>query len=889
MQNKKIVLKFSFILLSFLSLDVVYAVNGGSNGYSEIVKPDPQPDNYPYQETEKTYFPNPDENNQSDPDYNEGSSDSNIDSWKPYPSGWQVIQYYRLSSFNRDLSWNRRHEPGATKPENFKKIRDEEYKEVTAMRVSIYNKNAQKIGNSVDFYYATGSCNNVPIYVYTTKDRLSKLEYLTYYKSGINKVAFLNNTNMVLNYKFKNHIFNTFNESIFEDAVGITDESSFRELFQNAESNFLANTGITFDQIFANPTEYYLILEPATILECQAQQLFLTYFEYEAGTLKLADLTGLTQHPLCTSDFSLGMLDLNSGYNKYKNSNINLLGRSSVLNPEQSTGHNNDPLANILKELSNKSTSEEQYVADNKYGIAVLWFGSLGPSCGPNDSNYYDDNGRNGCCATGLTYNYNTHTCADPVPSPEPEPTECKAYCKANACENVIDCTYTNCPYLDEENNQKKYDYTVEYSDTNQKEVTLCQINCTERYFVKSRFITLNKFNIVAGQYFPVNIPEAFHKKTCAYQKVQEEKIDNYVNITKNNCESHCILEYDENNVPTNLDEYNLCKGACQIQAESDRRDIRNGCTDINNTYNKLKDKIVDTASSDVLGDLTLTLNDFNTNYNLNAYRDESKVQYGTDENGINGTKYDYGYHNTFSYYIDLNSNRHICVGNHCAYFKYGQATTPITTKVGQYTFNVNYTNLFSNNFKTVMKDFGNVDVSSFNQIDGTASGNETQCTYNIVERNIKKKCIPTSANNYCEQAFERSNIRMVYRPVNLSFPFPGKSGQGRTAGINWSDTSIKNYITENRGVNTEEIYSKEPLYIIKLDAKNINEIREYNKEHAYDDFTLVCSDPTKSLNNNTSIKECKSPFLREYGLITGGKCQQMDSVADFYNCIHDN
>ena len=66
-------------------------------------------------------------------------------------------------------------------------------------------------------------------------------------------------------------------------------------------------------------------------------------------------------------------------------------------------------------------------------------------------------------------------------------------------------------------------------------------------------------------------------------------------------------------------------------------------------------------------------------------------------------------------------------------------------------------------------------------------------------------------------------------------------------------------------------------------------QIREYNKEHAYDDFTLVCSDPTKSLNNNTSIKECKSPFLREYGLITGGKCQQMDSVADFYNCIHDN
>ena len=118
--------------------------------------------------------------------------------------------------------------------------------------------------------------------------------------------------------------------------------------------------------------------------------------------------------------------------------------------------------------------------------------------------------------------------------------------------------------------------------------------------------------------------------------------------------------------------------------------------------------------------------------------------------------------------------------------------------------------------------------------------------------------------------------ILTTYRPINLNYPFPGQDGKGRTPGLNWNIEAINQYITNNRGVTTEEVYKKEPLYVIKLDAKKIREIREYNKENKYDDFTLSCT-----LGKGT---ECISEFLREHNLIESGTCKDITS-DNFYSC----
>ena len=112
----------------------------------------------------------------------------------------------------------------------------------------------------------------------------------------------------------------------------------------------------------------------------------------------------------------------------------------------------------------------------------------------------------------------------------------------------------------------------------------------------------------------------------------------------------------------------------------------------------------------------------------------------------------------------------------------------------------------------------------------------------------------------------------------------PGESGNGRSSGSNWiGDTdilgSITNYIdafiTNNRGVTTNEVYNMRPMYQFVLTPANIRSIRQYNKNHGndYNDFTLSCNDGLY----------CSSSFLADgqdngyFGFTqdnpTGGSC----------------
>ena len=131
----------------------------------------------------------------------------------------------------------------------------------------------------------------------------------------------------------------------------------------------------------------------------------------------------------------------------------------------------------------------------------------------------------------------------------------------------------------------------------------------------------------------------------------------------------------------------------------------------------------------------------------------------------------------------------------------------------------------------------------------------------------------------------------VIYRPISLVEPFPGKDGNKRTPGNNWNkivktaDGKVYSYgdyyIRLRRGYKDYEIYQTEPLYVIKLDGNKIQAIRKYNDKHNYNDFELTC------ING----ENCVSNFLRgatqdfTINLIDSGTCKDINS-HNFDSCI---
>ena len=98
---------------------------------------------------------------------------------------------------------------------------------------------------------------------------------------------------------------------------------------------------------------------------------------------------------------------------------------------------------------------------------------------------------------------------------------------------------------------------------------------------------------------------------------------------------------------------------------------------------------------------------------------------------------------------------------------------------------------------------------------------------------------------------------QIKFRTISLSNPFPARDASSRMPGSNWlgKENYVRGYITYNRGVTAEEVYQKEPIYVIDLTPSTMIKIREYNKKYNYDDIELNCTG-----ENNT---ECFSEFLR--------------------------
>ena len=96
------------------------------------------------------------------------------------------------------------------------------------------------------------------------------------------------------------------------------------------------------------------------------------------------------------------------------------------------------------------------------------------------------------------------------------------------------------------------------------------------------------------------------------------------------------------------------------------------------------------------------------------------------------------------------------------------------------------------------------------------------------------------------------------FRVISLTNPFPARDGTSRMPGRNWledNENNVYEYIQNNRGVPTEDVYNQEPIYKITLTTQTMARIREYNKSHSYNDYDMDCEKGTGRM--------CISNFIR--------------------------
>lgn len=141
----------------------------------------------------------------------------------------------------------------------------------------------------------------------------------------------------------------------------------------------------------------------------------------------------------------------------------------------------------------------------------------------------------------------------------------------------------------------------------------------------------------------------------------------------------------------------------------------------------------------------------------------------------------------------------------------------------------------------------------------------------------------------------EPGNIE--YRVIDLKDPFPGNKAEsgfplfnstikGRKPGSNWNSTTIvKKEILNNRGVKGDEVYNLTPLYEFNLTPSVIKEIRNYNDNHSYDDFTLSCKG-----NNKQACVATDSGFnfKKKYGVVAvNSNCSSINDLNSFNRCYN--
>lgn len=219
-------------------------------------------------------------------------------------------------------------------------------------------------------------------------------------------------------------------------------------------------------------------------------------------------------------------------------------------------------------------------------------------------------------------------------------------------------------------------------------------------------------------------------------------------------------------------------------------------------------------------------------------------ISWGLDNEDIN-----------FTYIGEDNNNSSECFNGIC-YLEFDNT----------YKYSLNFKNEYYGHVITgILEKSGNiVDKSEYEYVgyglpiinDEELGLKNATVTFSAMNFNLSKNC----PYNVVKGVIYDNKYEFLFRVIDTSNPFAGIDGSNtRLTGSNWcfnDDCSSDNDLVSEKIIYANNSYSNEPMYSFVLTPNDIQEIRNYNEGHSYDDISNLHCD---SGNN------CISEFLTEF------------------------
>lgn len=428
-----------------------------------------------------------------------------------------------------------------------------------------------------------------------------------------------------------------------------------------------------------------------------------------------------------------------------------------------------------------------------------------------------------------------------------------------------------------------------------------CEVYCTETL---TTGFNSNTMNVISGQYFVWNNHSLSGSRTCKTKSIDWDKFKKDLSAAKDQNQANAIYNemkkcYDPDIWDENI--YNLNPTGILTYYYT-----VNGVQGIYNVNQEMDKNITYTTISNNLDCKDTTVKVGNTNQTIKQCTSVEMTKGATVQFSLPSGLYQYiNKDNNISFnanQLESLKSEYLSQGKQLNYLNVGYSNLPVEFKVpegyygqlfGNGELSITYSDLghkVGNNKTAVDTILGVIDSYNY--------GN-WQCDF-IVEDGL----IPGDPDDPDNPDNQKGpgGIDLIYRPIDLYDPFPDIDGSGRNTGSNWcnyntNETDCSNdnqvvydYILNNRDVEGEEIYSKDPMYTFILTPSIIREIRNYNNQNSYTDYSGSLGDKTYDFKCNEGTGEtCISDYLSHIIDITGAKNQPGTCVDDKFRTYNDS
>lgn len=428
-----------------------------------------------------------------------------------------------------------------------------------------------------------------------------------------------------------------------------------------------------------------------------------------------------------------------------------------------------------------------------------------------------------------------------------------------------------------------------------------CEVYCTETL---TTGFNSNTMNVISGQYFVWNNHSLSGSRTCKTKSIDWDKFKKDLSTAKDQNQANAIYNemkkcYDPDIWDENI--YNLNPTGILTYYYT-----VNGVQGIYNVNQEMDKNITYTTISNNLDCKDTTVKVGNTNQTIKQCTSVEMTKGATVQFSLPSGLYQYiNKDNNISFnanQLESLKSEYLSQGKQLNYLNVGYSNLPVEFKVpegyygqlfGNGELSITYSDLghkVGNNKTAVDTILGVIDSYNY--------GN-WQCDF-IVEDGL----IPGDPDDPDNPDNPKGpgGIDLIYRPIDLYDPFPDIDGSGRNTGSNWCDYNtnetdcsndnqvVYDYILNNRDVEGEEIYSKDPMYTFILTPSIIREIRNYNNQNSYTDYSGSLGDKTYDFKCNEGTgKNCISDYLSHIIDITGAKNQPGTCVDDKFRTYNDS